>query len=271
LRLHIGEESYAAKNISQSKPAGTWVKLTVIDYASIENFPEEITGVLSVRSDNGFELCTIDTSKYARHTFVGGVLTFTNEPEPVVVEPVVYTPTVEEVRANKISEMSSACNSTIVAGIDVNGEHFALTVEDQINLLTLLYMADSGLETIPYHRDDGSCEYYTAEQFKTIAEAATNYKLYHESYFNSLKDYIKSLEDIETIQSIYYGIEIPEEYQSVVLKDLIAAMPVTEEPETVDSSEEETDIEDAGEEETDGSDEDATEETEEPAEDNAEE
>ena len=39
----------------------------------------------------------------------------------------------------------------------------------------------------------------------------------------SLKNYINSLEDIETIGSVEYGMEIPEEYQSEVLKSLISS------------------------------------------------
>ena len=40
-------------------------------------------------------------------------------------------------------------------------------------------------------------------------------------YFNSLKNYIKSLTDVEKIQAIEYGIDVPDEYKSVVFKEFL--------------------------------------------------
>ena len=53
---------------------------------------------------------------------------------------------------------------------------------------------------------------------------ATQFKTYQVSYFNALKAYIESMTDIETIGAVVYGIEIPAEHQSDVLKVLLAAM-----------------------------------------------
>ena len=79
----------------------------------------------------------------------------------------------------------------------------------------------AGAETVPYHADGEECRYYSAADFTVIAEAATAWKLYQESYFNSLKQYILSLNTAEEIEDISYGVAIPEAYQSDVLKDLI--------------------------------------------------
>lgn len=57
-----------------------------------------------------------------------------------------------------------------------------------------------------------------------------NYITFHTTYFNSLRDYIKSLTDIEDVMAIEYGVEIPVEYQSEVLKILYQQM----NPETSD-------------------------------------
>ena len=71
------------------------------------------------------------------------------EEEPVVeVKPVVVEePTIDFVRASKISELKYHCNKTITNGIDVklsDGEtrHFSMSLEDQINLLTMAYLKD---------------------------------------------------------------------------------------------------------------------------------
>lgn len=132
------------------------------------------------------------------------------------------------IRAAKIRDMSSACNAAIVGGVDVELSeggtcHFSLTDEDQINLYTIKAMADAGVERIPYHADGAMCRYYSAADALAIAEAATRWKLYHQSYFNSLKKYVLSLNTAEEIAAISYGVAIPEEFQSDVLRDLIGA------------------------------------------------
>ena len=54
-----------------------------------------------------------------------------------------------------------------------------------------------------------------------ILTAATAWKTYQVTYNNSLKKYINSLEKITDISAITYGIEIPVDYQSDVLKALL--------------------------------------------------
>lgn len=140
----------------------------------------------------------------------------TPEPEPEDI-------TVDYAKTLKIKEMNQTCQNTIFAGIDVvlsDGEshHFSLTEYDQVNLFKLETLAHSGAETLPYHEDDKPCKFFPAEDIITIANAATNYVTYHTTYTNSLKSYIKSLRSLNTISRVYYGIEIPEKYQSEVWK-----------------------------------------------------
>lgn len=42
------------------------------------------------------------------------------------------------------------------------------------------------------------------------------------TYFNSLRDYIQSMTDLNSVCNVEYGMVIPEEYQSEVLKALYA-------------------------------------------------
>lgn len=130
-------------------------------------------------------------------------------------------------RSVKIAEMSAICNNTITNGFDVtlNGgvEHFSLTTQDQLNLITLINMVATGAETIPYHADGQLCKFYTATEISAIITAATNFKTYHISYYNSLKAYIDALTDTTVIAAITYGTAIPAEYQSGVLQSLSTA------------------------------------------------
>jgi len=76
------------------------------------------------------------------------------------------------------------------------------------------------MEQIPYHADGELCKFYTPVEIKMIISEATKWKTYHTTYYNALKNYVKSLNDIHQIMEIQYGIELPEEYQSEVLKSL---------------------------------------------------
>lgn len=154
-----------------------------------------------------------------------------DEPEEVVEEEVVpeitdESVTIEFIKSAKIKEMSNTCAQIITSGFDVElsdglSHHFSLTKEDQINLITLTSMIGSGETAIPYHADDEPCKFYSVADILTITNSATMLKEYHTTYFNSLKMYIKSLETIEEISAITYGVEIPVEYRSDVLNALL--------------------------------------------------
>lgn len=132
------------------------------------------------------------------------------------------------IKANKTAEMSAACRAAIVAGFDVTlsdgkDHHFSLTVEDQLNLNALFGLLAAGAEQVPYHADGETCVYFTAADMQTVVQEATAHKTYHESYFNSLKGYIASKRTAAAVNAIEYGTEIPEQYQSDVLKALLEA------------------------------------------------
>lgn len=126
----------------------------------------------------------------------------------------------------KISEMSAACNKTITDGFDVTlsdgvTRHFSLSTQDQLNLITLsTLLATTEQEVFPYHADGEVCGFYSRADTVSIMNKATEFKTIHVTYFNSLKSYISSLEEKEKIKNIYYGMKIPVEYQTDVLKSL---------------------------------------------------
>lgn len=131
--------------------------------------------------------------------------------------------TVDFVRQAKINRMSLACRTTIEHGFDLElrgtVHHFSLDVQDQLNLITLSAMAQTQT-LIPYHADGEECIFYTNEEINEIVETANAFKIYHTTYYNALKGYINSLETIEEINEVEYGMTIPEEYQTEVLKVL---------------------------------------------------
>lgn len=140
--------------------------------------------------------------------------------QPEYVDPIEVN-SIEFLRESKINEMSRACRATIENGFDLalHGEtyHFSLTTQDQLNLMSLSALAQTQ-SLIPYHADGEPQTFYTSEEINLIAQTATELKIYHTTYYNALKGYINALETIEEIAAITYGIDIPEEYKTDVLK-----------------------------------------------------
>lgn len=131
---------------------------------------------------------------------------------------------VEDLRAAKIQAMSKTCADVIIAGIDYEGKHYSMAVEDQLNMMSLLGSVQQGAESVPYHADGEECRFYSAAEFMAIADLATRHKIYQESYFNSLRSYIESMTTMEELSAVTYGVEIPLEYQTEVLRRLTPAV-----------------------------------------------
>ena len=138
----------------------------------------------------------------------------------------VYVKTLEEEQTEKISEMNEIQQLTIRDGVlitlsDGTTEQFTLKDQDQTSLMGLQTLVAQGVENIPWHSADQSehCKYYSNADMAIIAEKALQFITYHVTYFRDLRIYIRSLQTKEEVQNVTYGMEIPSEYQSEVLKD----------------------------------------------------
>lgn len=150
------------------------------------------------------------------------------DPEPVT-PPEPYEPTLVELQTAKKHEISQACEQIIYAGISValadgTVEHFALTEHDQLNLFGKQVQLAAGADQLEYHSDGQPCRYYSAADMKNIVEKAMWHVSYHTTYCNALNMWIAGCESAEEVQTIYYGADVPEEYQSDVLKAYIASI-----------------------------------------------
>ena len=119
----------------------------------------------------------------------------------------------KKIKEQKISAMSQECNNQITLGVDWNGDHYSLTLDDQTNIGNLTLLASAG-KSVPYHADgDGAnCRFFTAEEFVQFSTYCQQFKVYHLTYYNQLKGYINSLTNIDDILSINYGTPLPGEY-----------------------------------------------------------
>lgn len=199
------------------------------------DFPIKTSGFILSRE--GIEEVLGNYSDYTTvYREIDGGVQFSNdgstwvEPEPPT-PPEPYIPTLEEVKEQKVAEMNNIQQTIIQNGIDVTlsdgtTEHFSLTDRDQTSLMGLQTQVAQGVEQIPWHTADQSehCKYYSNTDMYLIVTEAMKFVTFHVTWFRDLRIYINSLETKEEVEAITYDTPIPEEYQSEVLKDLLAAM-----------------------------------------------
>ena len=154
-------------------------------------------------------------------------------PDPVtggeILPPEPYVPTLEELQVAKKREISQACETAIYSGVDVtltdgSTEHFSLTEHDQLNLFGKQIQLVAGTTELEYHADGQPCRYYSAKDMQIITSTAMAFVSYHTTYCNAVNMWISGTQSTEEIQQIYYGADVPEQYQSDVLKAYIASM-----------------------------------------------
>lgn len=133
-------------------------------------------------------------------------------------------PDITIIKEAKISEMDAICTQTIYDGIDIElstgVEHFTLDEHDQANLLGLGLELGQGAEMVTWHNDDKneSCKFYSAADATKIISSLTVWKSYHITFYRDLRIYINSLTTKAEIDAVTYGMELPEEFKSDVLK-----------------------------------------------------
>lgn len=125
----------------------------------------------------------------------------------------------------KVKEMNDIQQSLINQGTEVemsDGQmvRYTITNNDQNSLNSLSIQNLQGVQSLPWHPADESvhCKFYSEEEMKKITDTCSAFVTYHVTYFRDLRIYIRSLKTTEEVRSVTYGIEIPTEYQSEVLK-----------------------------------------------------
>jgi len=123
------------------------------------------------------------------------------------------TTTLDGAKQAKLREISTACQTTIYAGVDVQDtkgtEHFSLTSDDQANLSALAMAIGTGLTSVPYHADGQLCREFTASEFNSIYTAAKNFVTYNTTLCNHLNVWIRRCTIIEDVSAITYTSTLP--------------------------------------------------------------
>ena len=134
----------------------------------------------------------------------------------------------DEIRTDKLAELSASCNAAITAGMDVETtqgtEHFSLQETDQINLTTALSAVQSGAAGYPYHADGQLCRLFTAAEIQAIAAASVKHKLYHTTLCNHLLTWARRAKTREELSGITYSADgLPEDLSANMAAVLAAA------------------------------------------------
>jgi len=106
--------------------------------------------------------------------------------------------TLNEIKQNKINELSIACNNSIVNGFysDADGAKklYDFELENQVNIVTKAYqvqlsqLAGQTLDNISYYTKGGECHDYTPSQFLKLAQDGEVWKT---SNIQKYKDVLK--------------------------------------------------------------------------------
>lgn len=216
-----------------------------VAFKKISEHVVQVTGNVPVKL-NGFTLSRIvedewkpDYSKYntvyrevrggVQYSDDGSVYVAPPKPEPTP-EPEPYVPTLEEVKNIKKQEIWEIHNNVVAAGLDIElstgVEHFPLSDEDQRFLMGKQFELSTGVEELSYQDSNNHCMLLSAIDMQKIITAAMLFVNIQTTYRNNLCEWVDQCDEVEEIQSIVYGVDIPEEYQNEVYKKYISQQEV---------------------------------------------
>ena len=95
---------------------------------------------------------------------------------------------------------------------------------DAISSVVSAVALAAGTTELEYHADGQPCRYYNTADMQLIISTAMQHVSYHTTYCNAVNMWISGTQSTDEIQQIYYGADVPEQYQSDVLKAYIASM-----------------------------------------------
>lgn len=130
-------------------------------------------------------------------------------------------------KTTKISILSQQCRAKIINGFSIElsdgiVQSFKLTTEDQLNLMRLeAQLRDGTNDIFIYHATNEPCKVFSATDLQKLLNAMYKHTNYHTTYFNVAKQYVNSLEDVESVQLFTYGTDVSSIVTDPVIKQIL--------------------------------------------------
>lgn len=179
---------------------------------TLEEAPAALGATVSLyTADGGMCLRTDTVADYQYPRIEGNAIILSNVAPAEPVEPLLA-----EVQKDKLAEINAACDAAITAGCDVTlsdgtAGHISLSIPDQINLSTAQEAVKAGGSGYAYHLDGSLCEVYPAADIAIMAKAATAHILYHQTYCNHARTWVKRCTTVVDVHAIAYGTALPDD------------------------------------------------------------
>jgi hypothetical protein len=190
---------------------------------TLEEAPAELGATVKLYADDDTQMRedTVADYSYPRIEVNTVILSSTAPAEPV-------EPTLAEIQADKLVEINAACTAAIESGCDValsdsTAGHISLSIPDQINLSTAQEAIKAGGTGYAYHLDGALCEVYPAADIAILAQAATAHVLYHQTYCNHVRQWVKRCETAAEVETITYGATLPDDLAAHMAEIIAAA------------------------------------------------
>lgn len=179
---------------------------------ALESAPAALGATVSLYTADGGMCLRTDTVADYQHPRIDGNTIILSNMAPA--EPT--KPSLAEVQADKLTEINAACDAAITVGCDVTlsdgtAGHISLSIPDQINLTTAKEAVKAGGSGYAYHLDGSLCEVYPAADIAIMAKAATAHVLYHQTYCNHARAWVKRCTAIADVEAIAYGAALPDD------------------------------------------------------------
>lgn len=141
-------------------------------------------------------------------------------------EPCVDEVTFTNLKNEVIKRLSILCKNKITSGFSIrlsdgNTYNFKLTIEDQLNLMSIEQQLNTGAKTFIYHSTDEPCKEFSKKDMVKIIEYFKSHILYHTTYFNVAKQYINSLTDVSKVSNFTYGDDVSKVTTSKAIKKIL--------------------------------------------------
>ena len=194
--IKIDDKKYPCGNVREESGG--------IVFTGVVGMEKPPTGVITLYRDDGFEMRADDAGAYKRVLLDGGVLTLTNEPEPM---PPTEGELLAAARAAAIERISGKCSAAIYAGVDVGGKHCTLSKNEQDALAIAQTKVDKGATAVIY--GDGLTD---AATITAVSQAAYEWGVVCTTYYAYLKQYIAAETDVSKLAAIDFGKALPDSY-----------------------------------------------------------